>query len=161
MATNSETARRNKSTKATIYDMEKPFAEGSFRWVANGKYTEGERKGEECVAKWFKSGVVFKEQFFEKDLNAIDKALEILELWNKQGTMSEKFQLNKATVWTFLPEAGKWAGTKALTEPFIENYQKFNSNTGWKKESAWGKAIQAVSHFSYHVTGKANFLLTI
>ena len=54
------TERENLSNNAEFrnYDLDHPFAKGGFRWVAKGRYTEGRRKGEECVAKWFKSGIV-------------------------------------------------------------------------------------------------------
>ena len=38
------------------------------------------------------------------------------------------------------------ASQKALVEPFIQNYQKFNSNTGWKDDwGAWPQVMQALS----------------
>ena len=41
-------------------------------------------------------------------------------------------QLNLPQVWIFEDDADPaWAGQKVLQEPSIENYQKFNSNTGW------------------------------
>ena len=47
----------------------------------------------------------------------------------------------------------KRSGQKVLSEPFIQNYQKFNSNSGWSDDSiAWGEVMQALSHFSYHVS---------
>lgn len=44
-----------------------------------------------------------------------------------------------------------------LVEPYIEKFQKFNSNTGWtaKNENPWTKILQALSHFSYHASGGA------
>jgi hypothetical protein len=44
-------------------------------------------------------------------------------------------------------------GTLHLVEPFIENFRKFNSNTGWVSADdlgAIGDALQALSHFSYN-----------
>ena len=37
----------------------------------------------------------------------------------------------------------------------IDNFQKFNSNSGWVKrcDAGWGDVMQALSHFSYHFTG--------
>lgn len=41
-----------------------------------------------------------------------------------------------------------------MCEPFIQNYEKFNSNSGWVDYSeGWGEVMQALSHFSYHVSG--------
>lgn len=40
-----------------------------------------------------------------------------------------------------------------MVEPFVENWQKFNSNTGWSStESSWHDAMQALSHYSYHMS---------
>ena len=66
----------NQSNKAKIMEngMEKPFAQGTFRWVAKGQYTEGGRKGEACVAKWFKTGAVYDDSFFTMDIKAVSKA---------------------------------------------------------------------------------------
>ncbi|UKZ47318.1 hypothetical protein TrVGV298_001536 [Trichoderma virens] len=90
-----------------------PMAQGTFRWVAKGKYTSGPRKNQACVTKWFKSGAVFSEEYFTHDILAVDKALEIVNRFNRCA-----------------------------------------SNTGWNDEStAWGEVMQAVSHFSYHVSG--------
>jgi len=150
------TARINNATEASFSydDLDHPFAEGSFRWVAKGQYTEGQRKGEACVTKWFKSGFTFEEEFYAKDIKAVDKALEILEKWNSKGFIDKHIHLNKPEVWTFKQDARKkWAGSKTLIEPFIENYQKWNSNSGWNDSSLpWPKVMQAVSHFSYQAS---------
>lgn len=46
------------------------------------------------------------------------------------------------------------AGQKVLQEPFIDDYQKFNSNSGWAdNETPWPRVMQALSHFSYHASG--------
>ena len=64
----------NQSNRATISDVKKPFAQGTFRWVAKGRYTEGPRNGQECVAKWFKTGAVMTNDFFDMDIKAVGKA---------------------------------------------------------------------------------------
>lgn len=157
---NVTTARLNNASMATFShrNLDHPFAEGMFRWVAKGVYTEGLRKGEPCVAKWFKTGIIFEEKYYEKDVMAVDKALEILVKWNNSRFITEHIMLNKVEVWTFIPNpgihAGKWAGSKCLQEPFITNYTKFNSNTGWNNRTLpWSKVMQAVSHFSFHQSG--------
>lgn len=44
-------------------------------------------------------------------------------------------------------------GHKVLVEPFIKNWEKFNSNTGWaNNDNPWPMVMQAISHFSYHIT---------
>jgi hypothetical protein len=151
-----QTARRNSANKAffSLKSLSAPFAEGEFRWVSKGKYIEGRRKDQPCVCKWFKTGTVFEEKFFSLDIQAIEKALEIITLWNRERFIDKLIQINIPEVWTFEKTANAtWAGAKVLQEPFIENYQKFNSNTGWASNKApWARVMQALSHYSFHVT---------
>lgn len=151
-----QTARRNSANKAffSLKSLSAPFAEGEFRWVSKGKYIEGRRKDEPCVCKWFKSGTVFEDKFFSSDIKAIEKALEIITSWNRNCFVDKLIQINIPEVWTFEKSANAtWAGAKVLQEPFIENYQKFNSNTGWASNKApWTRIMQALSHYSYHIT---------
>lgn len=130
--------RYNHSNIATFHGdaLDNPFAQGAFRWVAKGQYTSGPRSGEACVAKWFKTGAVFSNDYFTLDIKAVDKALEIVNRFNDINIINTVVKINVATVWTFTPEAGsEWANQKALCEPFIDNYEKFNSNSGWVNES--------------------------
>jgi hypothetical protein len=150
----SQTARRNESSRATftIYDLKNPFAQGSFRWVAKGSYTDGPRSGQACVCKWFKTGHVMESVFFDLDIKAMHKALDIVEQWNSHRYINQTIKVNMPAVWTF-EEGSVNAGHRVLQEPFIEKYQKFNSNTGWADSSTpWPQVMQALSHFSYHVS---------
>lgn len=157
-----DAGRHNNSSNAVFDrdDLEYPFASGAFRWVAKGTYTSGQRKGEACVTKWFKTGVVFSDDFFLLDLKAVDKALDIVNKFNQLRIANKPVIINIPEVWTFKEDCvGGWAGTKHLIEPFIEDYIKFNSNSGWADDDeGWPRAMQALSHFSYHVTG-GNFVL--
>lgn len=156
-----QTARRNNATRAIFsnYDLENPFAEGQFRWVAKGVYTHGSRAGQACVCKWFKSGQVFDERFFNMDLEAMNMALSIVQKWNNHKFINKIVKVNVPEVWSSEITYGRWAGIKALQEPFIENYAKFNSNSGWADDSKqWFRVMQALSHFSYHISG-GEFLL--
>jgi hypothetical protein len=152
----SQTARRNNATSATFtnYNLDNPFAEGGFRWVAKGKYIEGARSGEACVCKWFKTGQVFESTFFDLDIKAMNKALDIVTEWNSHQFINQIVKVNIPEVWTFNNSSGKRSGTKVLQEPFIINYTKFNSNSGWADDATpWPRVMQALSHFSYHVSG--------
>jgi hypothetical protein len=150
----SQTARRNESSNATFPHaaLRNPFAQGAFRWVAKGSYTDGPRNGQACVCKWFKTGHVMESVFFDLDIKAMHKALDIVEQWNSHGYINQTIKVNMPAVWEFT--AGSIdAGKKVLQEPFIEKYQKFNSNTGWADSStSWPQVMQALSHFSYHVS---------
>ncbi|KAK7419697.1 hypothetical protein QQZ08_010784 [Neonectria magnoliae] len=156
-ASQSDSGRYNVSKRASFEhrDLEDPFAQGAFRWVARGTYTSGARQGQECVVKWFKTGAVFAVDYFTLDIKAVDKALEIVNRFNQLNAVNKKIKINVPEVWTFTKDSSaQWAGQKALHEPFIEDYQKFNSNTGWVDDmTSWGEVMQALSHFSYHLSG--------
>lgn len=142
--------RHNLSTSGIV--SEHPFAEGSFRWVGGGIYTVGPRAGQPSVTKWFKSGSVFSEDFFTLDIKAVDKALEFIDRFNEAHIFNKVIRLNIPLVWRVL--SGSRQGERVLVEPFIRDYQKFNSNTGWANNAAgWAQVMQALSHFSYHASG--------
>ncbi|KAL9476272.1 hypothetical protein ACSS6W_006113 [Trichoderma asperelloides] len=154
---NSSSGRYNESNSVFVSEsaLEKPFAQGAFRLVAKGIYISGPRQGEYCVIKWFKSGVVFSDTYFTLDIKAVNKALEIVDKFNKLNLIDKVIKVNIPEVWHFTDDSpAERAGQRYLCEPFIQNYQKFNSNTGWNDSSIpWGKVMQALSHFSYHISG--------
>jgi len=153
-----KSARLNNANKGTVdFSI---YAQGAFKNVFKGRYTEGERAGQECVSKEFKSGSVYEASFFDHELKVIDKALELVNHFNSSMILSNgTVWLNKAEVWTYIPGSFR-AGQKSLVEPLIPNFQKFNSNTGWKPadETPWVHVMQALSHFSYHVSCGDNLL---
>ena len=116
-----KTARHNRANHATCpsEQLDSPFAQGAFRWCAKGTYTEGERKGESCVIKWFKDKSNLSEEFFKDDIDAVDKALELIRQFNAAGITGKTVRLNIPTVWTWC--SGRRIGQKNLCEPFIEN----------------------------------------
>jgi hypothetical protein len=146
-------ARENNATEAIVYDP--IFASGSFKNVSKGKYTNGEKVGEDCVCKYLKSGSVFEESYFQTELKVVEKALEIINNFNKEKVINLNIWLNKPGIWTFVPGSEN-EGEKVLVEPMISNFEKFNSNTGWTPEesSPWSDVMQALSHYSYHSTNR-------
>lgn len=155
-ARESDSGRHNASNRCQVpWDaLDNPFSQGAFRWVAKGKYISGSREGQACVVKWFKTGAVFSDDYFTLDIKAVDKALEFVNRFNQLNLVNKAVKINVAQVWHFDDDSGHWAGQHHLCEPFIQNYQKFNSNTGWNDDSrAWGEVMQALSHLSYHVSG--------
>jgi hypothetical protein len=150
-------ARENNATRAEIDEL--ICARGSLKNVYKGKYTQGERAGEDCVCKHFKSGSAFEESYFQLELEVVEKALEIINNFNKGKVIDQTIWLNKPGIWTIVPGSER-EGEKALVEPMISNFEKFNSNTGWTPEesSPWSDAMQALSHYSYHYTN-GHFLL--
>jgi len=121
----STAARENDATSAAI-DRSKVFAQGAFRNVYKGEYVEGRRAGQPCVCKVFKTGSVFEDTFFRDDIKAVEKTVALVNQWNAAGRVDKTIQVNMAEVWTFRDNK-----EKNLVEPFIHNWQKFNSNSGW------------------------------
>jgi hypothetical protein len=104
------------------------------------------------VCKWFKDGATFEEEFFEMDIKASDEAIRIVDKFNSMNIVDKPVRVNKPEVWTF--SEGIREGQKILQEPYIDNWQKFNSNTGWNTDDTpWERVMQALSHFSYHDSG--------
>ncbi|KAI1798734.1 kinase-like protein [Daldinia bambusicola] len=151
-----DSGRYNISRKGvtSYFKLSKPFSHGSYRLVALATYTTGPRVGQTFVVKWFKSGFVYERHHYNLDIKAVYKALEIVNLFNSHKIINKTIRLNVPGVWVFTNSSREWAGRYVLCEPFIQNYEKFNSGTGWVDTSTrWGEVMQALSHFSYHVTG--------
>ena len=143
-------ARENESSQAQ-FDSLAPFAMGSFRLCAKGRYTDGRRRGKPCVAKWFKPGLAhLEETYFRDDIKSVEQTVRIIEQWNSfhQGEI-KPIQVNKPEIKTWA--SGPHKGKKFLLEPYIDRWQKWNSNTGYTSgNDGWDGVMQAVSHFSYH-----------
>lgn len=147
-------SRQNNATRAGVLTSSL-FASGTFKNVYAGVYTVGERVGQRCVAKEFKTGPVCEEHYFDEEMNVMDRALMVIDAWHDGGFIDKRILLNMPGIWAY-----ENTGVKTLVEPMIENYEKFNSNTGWANITggAWSQVMQALSHFSYHSTG-GQFLL--
>ncbi|CAK9084224.1 unnamed protein product [Durusdinium trenchii] len=138
-------ARENNASEGTT-DWSKPVGEGKFRKVFKGEYTVGDRAGQSNVSKVFKDGTeAFEDSFFEHDVALCEKAIEITDAFNKVKKFKSLVQVCKAEIWH-----SKKTKQRFLTEPFIANFDNFNSNSGWQGVSEWSKALQSLSHFSYH-----------
>ena len=141
-------ARENRSTRATI-DRDHIFASGSNMNVYAGEYTEGDRAGEPCVGKVFKTGSVFENSYFAVELKVVDETLAIVNKFNDDGPIDTKIVVNIPEIWERACN-----GELSLVEPMIDNFEKFNSNTGWvpARTNPWLEVMQALSHYSYHTT---------
>ncbi|KAF9354641.1 hypothetical protein BGX26_007526 [Mortierella sp. AD094] len=138
-------SRCNNATKATIVTATE-YARGAFKKVYGGKYTDGSRTGQSCVSKVFITGSVFEHSYFQHEMDVVRKATEIVRAFNGLELINKKIIINQPEVW-------KFEGDQSLTliEPMIENFEKFNSNTGWTQDAtSWGQAMQALAHFSFH-----------
>jgi Alpha-kinase family len=106
----------------------------------------------------FASGSVFENSFFKKEMEVIEAAINIIQQYNDGSFIDRHIYLNQPGIWQILD--GSRVGERCLVEPFISNFQKFNSNSGWRDldGTAWNLVMQSISHFSYHVSG-GNLLL--
>jgi Alpha-kinase family len=200
-----EAARRNEASSASfdVKELLRPRFQGRFRYAALGEYVDGPRIGQLCVCKWFKDGAiaqhqhhphqssslvedgggsVYEKDFYEHDIRAMFRALEILDMFNRAKISSDTFKVNIPETWHFPADStggGPLAGRCVLQEPYIQDFTKFNSNTGWCPQpppaatagsdattaadalAAWSAMMQALSHFSYHVTNGEHLLCDI
>jgi hypothetical protein len=190
--------RCNKATSCRIDQPVNEIGEGSFRTVVAGTYADGKREGERCVIKSFKPNVIPSDkqsEFFEKDklvlkeaakivtdfMDYVQKhprtasraatsqkrgALNIFDLFDLRDSMNQfrfkYFHVNMGTVW------GTGDG-RCIVEPYIEDFQKFTSNTGGVSDDHATFTVDvgrgsgyrvsrkyvldlmvALSHYSYH-----------
>ncbi|KAI0907278.1 kinase-like domain-containing protein [Ustulina deusta] len=142
-------SRNNNATRAIIY-RDQLFASGTFKNVYEGEYTVGARRGQRCVSKEFKTGSVYETHYFNEEMNIIRCTQKVIDDWHNADVISQRILLNTPQIWTY-----DTTGAKNLVEPMIENFEKFNSNSGWADTTsgAWSQAMQALSHFSYHNSG--------
>jgi Alpha-kinase family len=78
----------------------------------------------------------------DSELAVVAKAQAIIDVFNKAGVSTALVYLNRPAVWTFLPESS-WAGKKALVEPLIQDFVKWNSNSGWSQHGiGWADIMQ-------------------
>lgn len=143
------------------------LGEGSFKVVYKGEYTDGARKGQHYVSKELRMGPSYSDSVFQYELKIQKKAAQIIREFNEAKIIKRRVQLNSPEVWKFptaSPSRPDAAECRALVEPFISDFVKFNSNTGWvpqccgSSRAVWIEAMQALSHFSYHTSG-GKFLL--
>ncbi|KAF9171151.1 hypothetical protein BGX20_008052, partial [Mortierella sp. AD010] len=83
-------------------------------------------------------------------MDVVEKATEIANKYNDLELIDKRIIINQPEIWRF-----KFGDRQLnLVEPMIDNFEKFNSNTGWKQDrTAWGQVMQSLAHFSFHCTG--------
>ena len=134
----------------------KPTGEGFFRWIALGEYTTGPNQSKISVCKWFKHDYVEHslQHFYSSRDSVKEMATNIIEDFQSLCVCPFYISLNHydTIICDELNPSGE--GVTLLAQPFLENFQKFNSNTGWvlPKETQLNQVLQAISHFSYHAS---------
>ena len=125
------------------------IGEGKYKNVTKGTYMSGEPTAD----KFLKTGVTFSSECFEDDRVAAEAALpyvagfhDYVETTRYKGRV--EIMVTIPQVWE--QSDGRLAGQKMLREPFINNFVKFNSNSGAADSTA--AVAQALSHYSYHAS---------
>eukprot|EP01104_Vermistella_antarctica_P020323 TRINITY_DN8661_c0_g1_i1.p1 TRINITY_DN8661_c0_g1~~TRINITY_DN8661_c0_g1_i1.p1 ORF type:complete len:332 (+),score=65.51 TRINITY_DN8661_c0_g1_i1:209-1204(+) len=134
------------------YDDTTIYARGGFRDVYKGHYMErgtdfsGRKKKRPCVVKVIRDRRM-RNRWFAWDATMVAKATQLVHTWNHSGFGGPAIQVNQATTLNT-------AYGQAVAEPFISNYIKWNSNSGFVNTGAKSSDVmQALSHFSYHQSG--------
>ncbi|KAK1753828.1 alpha-protein kinase 1 [Echria macrotheca] len=132
------------------------FGIGSRRKVFKAVYSGYEQ----CVGKFLKTGMFQDHGLFHSDMKTARKAVEILNLFNQLKIIDRTIRFTVPQFWTFQTTCKEFRWVDGLMEQYLGGFRKFNSNTGWTCEpgSEWGEMLQALSHFSYHITG-GNYVL--
>ncbi|TPX55289.1 hypothetical protein PhCBS80983_g05442 [Powellomyces hirtus] len=91
---------------------------GQFKLVYAGTYTAGERKGEACVSKVFKTGAVFEDSFFKHELDVVAKALQLVQQFNDAKLIDRKILVNQPEIWQF-EESRQKAPLRAAHREFL------------------------------------------
>lgn len=132
------------------------IGEGKYKYVMGGTY---DKSGFPAADKFLKSGTSFSSDCFLDDIRAAEAALHYVAGFHRyiettpfRGIVSIK--VNIPAVWE--QGGGQLAGQKMLREPFIENFQKFNSNSDAVDVTAL--VAQALSHYSYHASDGTELL---
>jgi hypothetical protein len=106
------------------------------------------------------TGTTFSSDCFLDDVRASEAALPYVAGFHRYIDTSTNFRgrvsikLNMPQVWS--QRDGALEGQNMLREPFIENFQKFNSNSGAADVTA--TVAQALSHYSYHTSDGTELL---
>eukprot|EP00892_Ulva_mutabilis_P012515 jgi/Ulvmu1/9636/UM054_0068.1 len=145
--------RQNLGNSVSI-DYKDQIGTGSFKNVYRGVYREGPRSNQPCVQKLVRPGAGDADFIFDNEQAIVDKAVELIQRFNDIDVWAVAVYLNMPTT---MKAPG---GALGLVEPYIRQFEKYNSNSGWVPDSNAHRflAMQALSHFSYHSSG-GHFLL--
>jgi Alpha-kinase family len=156
MSSNSIERYANRNPEHSGEMSDEHIGKGKYKYVTKGTY---DRSGAAAADKFLKTGTTFSSECFLDDQRASEAALPFVAGFHQyidttvyRGRVSIK--VNMPQVWT--QTGGHLVGQKVLREPFIANFQKFNSNSGAADLTA--TVAQALSHFSYHASDGTELL---
>ena len=142
------------------------FAAGVSRYAYRGTlHGSGPKSGDKCVVKVFKEAYAKRAGHWVIDMQTSETAEKYAREWNKKRNPSKPMtftqpiiaKMDKRAAFNFLGlfpfydesvTARIGAAEYVAFEPFIRgNYEKFNSNNGWRNRESLGAA--AFSHFTW------------
>lgn len=97
-SSSSSSSRLNNSNHCQVI-LRNYISEGGFKYVSKGYYDEGQRKGQACVGKIYKTGSVYIDKPFEKELLTSEQSLTLIHAFNKAGFIDKIVRLNKPEIW--------------------------------------------------------------
>lgn len=146
-----KSAARTNLTSNSVAISKHQLGEGSFRICYMGTYRGGNRNQQEAACKKFKSQfIMMEEEYFRADFDIADKAIEYAEEWNRFCMERREITVSRGSV-----HVDYNTGRKFLVEPYIRDFRKFTSNSGWIAPGQnWDiLAMEAFSHYTYHRSG--------
>jgi hypothetical protein len=133
-----------------VNDIQNPKMQGGFTYAAMGSYRQHSKMDnhQRCIIKWLKSGPVQSHDYYDTYMRRIIKAYDMIMTFNHEKIILEPVNIQIPSV------VQLDSGEIVLQEPYIDEYEKWNSNSGWcnKSNDSWTLAFQALSHFSYHIS---------
>ena len=151
-------AREINCTETKVTDWNEVYAQGTFKNVFKGVFCNGPRTNQPCVTKVLRRSAGCGVEYYDNELTIVRKTLELVTRFNQLDHIPMFVYVNIPEIFSTCTH-NSYLG-KVLIEPFIRNFIKLNSNSGWTldNDSFLDKMCQALSHFSYHST-RGHFLL--
>jgi len=143
-------AARTNLTSDRVKILSHVIGEGSFRTCLAGIYVGGNRNGQHAACKRFKRQFRnLEDEFFAYDFKVLEKVAMIATDWNEFCDHGNEILINSGTIHKSNSKI------QYLVEPFIKDYERFTSNTGWIGDpDDWAvRCLEAFTHYSYHHTG--------
>lgn len=145
-------AARTNLTSQSVSISDYKLGEGAFRECYEGTYVGGNRNQQEAACKSFKTRFRGMEnEYFADDFRIADRVIDYAEEWNEFCPNKKEITVSRGDI------ISSRDGVKYLVEPYIRDFGKFTSNSGWiapESELGWKVlAMEAFSHYTYHRSG--------
>ena len=143
-------ARTNLTSQSISIDTSNQIGEGSFRVCYRGTYIGGNRNQQEAACKQFKPQFrSMEDEYFAADFRIANRVIEYADEWNQFCRDRREITVSRGDI------KRTQRGGQFLVEPYIRDFTKFTSNSGWidSGQSHDILAMEAFSHYTYHRSG--------